>query len=89
MKSILLILILFFTLNNICAEESKYREDKGLQVQLLLNGGALIGYHFNNQIFLGVTSITNINIITILNIESIKLVLKFSENMPNKNLKLI
>lgn len=61
MKRIFLILILIFTLNIIYAEESKYREDKGLQVQLLINGGALIGYHFNDQIFLGGTSITNIN----------------------------
>ena len=51
MKRIFLILILIFTLNIIYAEESKYREDKGLQVQLLINGGALIGYHFNDQIF--------------------------------------
>jgi len=61
MKRIFLILILIFTLNIIYAKESKYREDKGLQVQLLINGGALIGYHFNDQIFLGGTSITNIN----------------------------
>ena len=62
MKKNLLILILICTMDIIlCAEESKYREDKGLQVQLLLNGGALIGYHFNDQIFFGVTSITNIN----------------------------
>jgi len=61
MKRIFLILILIFTLNIIYAEESKYREDKRLQVQLLINGGALIGYHFNDQIFLGGTSITNIN----------------------------
>ena len=61
MKRIFLILILIFTLNILYAEESQYREDKGLQVQLLLNGGVLIGYHFNDQIFLGVTSITNIN----------------------------
>tara|TARA_B100000945_G_scaffold318202_1_gene322562 strand:- start:727 stop:1485 length:759 start_codon:yes stop_codon:yes gene_type:complete len=60
-KSILLILILIFTINIVNAEESKYREEKGLQVQLLLNGGALIGYHFNDQVFLGVTSITNFN----------------------------
>ena len=61
MKRIFLILILIFTLNIIYAEESQYREDNGLQVQLLLNGGVLIGYHFNDQIFLGGTSITNIN----------------------------
>ena len=61
MKRIFLILILIFTLNIIYAEESQYREDKGLQVQFLLNGGVLIGYHFNDQIFLGGTSITNIN----------------------------
>ena len=61
MKRIFLILILIFKMNIIYAEESKYREDKRLQVQLLLNGGVLIGYHFNDQIFLGVTSITNIN----------------------------
>ena len=61
MKRFFLILILIFTMNIIYAEESKYREDKRLQVQLLLNGGVLIGYHFNDQIFLGVTSITNIN----------------------------
>ena len=60
MKRIFLILILIFTLNIIYAEESQYREDKGLQVQFLLNGGILIGYHFNDQIFLGGTSISNI-----------------------------
>ena len=61
MKRFFMILILIFTMNIIYAEESKYREDKPLQVQLLLNGGALIGYHFNDQILLGITSITNIN----------------------------
>ena len=61
MKRLFLILILIFTLNIIYAQESQYREDKGLQIQLLLNGGVLIGYHFNDQIFLGGTSITNIN----------------------------
>ena len=61
MKIIFSILILIFAINIVNAEESKYREEKGLQVQLLLNGGVLIGYHFNDQIFLGVTSITNIN----------------------------
>ena len=38
--------------------ESKYREDKRVQLQVLL-GGALIGYHFNDQIFVGFSTISN------------------------------
>ena len=53
-KRIVVIILLFAQLFfvNILKGESKFREEKNIQLQILIGGG-LIGYHFNDQIFIG------------------------------------
>ncbi|HJO45112.1 MAG TPA: hypothetical protein QF683_10760 [SAR324 cluster bacterium] len=59
-KRIVVIILLFAQLFfvNILKGESKFREEKNIQLQILIGGG-LIGYHFNDQIFIGFSTISN------------------------------